>query len=38
MKKVFFDLETTGVKHWRNGVHQLAGVIVYYDVTNQEMK
>lgn len=26
-KKVFFDLETTGVKHWRNGIHQLAGVI-----------
>lgn len=27
VKKVFFDLETTGVKHWRNGIHQLAGVI-----------
>lgn len=27
MKKVFFDLETTGVMHWKNGIHQIAGLI-----------
>lgn len=26
-KLLFFDLETTGVKHWRNGVHQISGCI-----------
>lgn len=24
MKKLFFDLETTGLTHWRHGIHQLA--------------
>jgi len=42
MKKVFFDLETTGVKHWRNGVHQLAGVIeidgIVTDTFNYKVK
>lgn len=29
MEKLFvFDIETTGVKHWRNGVHQISGMIV----------
>lgn len=27
MKKLFFDIETTGVKHWENGIHQLSGII-----------
>lgn len=26
-KILFFDLETTGVKHWQNGIHQIAGMI-----------
>jgi DNA polymerase III subunit epsilon len=29
MEKLFFyDLETTGVQYWRNGIHQIAGAIV----------
>ncbi|MDH6534460.1 3'-5' exonuclease [Parabacteroides sp. 52] len=28
MKLLFFDLETTGVKYWRNGIHQISGEIV----------
>lgn len=28
MKIFFYDLETTGVKHWRNGIHQISGGIV----------
>lgn len=28
MKLFFFDLETTGVKFWRNGIHQISGEIV----------
>lgn len=27
MKLFFFDLETTGVMHWRNGIHQISGCI-----------
>ena len=28
MSKLFFlDLETTGTKHWKNGIHQIAGAI-----------
>jgi DNA polymerase III subunit epsilon len=27
MKILFFDLETTGVKFWRNGIHQMSGII-----------
>ena len=26
-KKFHFDLETTGVRYWKNGIHQLAGMI-----------
>lgn len=26
-KILFFDLETTGVQVWRNGIHQIAGII-----------
>lgn len=28
MKLFVFDLETTGVKYWKNGIHQIAGMIV----------
>lgn len=28
MKLLFFDLETTGTKYWRNGIHQISGEIV----------
>lgn len=28
MKILAFDLETTGVKHWKNGIHQIAGIII----------
>jgi len=27
MKLFYFYLETTGVLHWRNGIHQIAGII-----------
>ena len=27
-KLLFFDLETTGVKYWRNGIHQISGAVV----------
>ena len=30
VKKFFYDLETTGVDHRRNGIHQLAGCIEIY--------
>lgn len=26
-KLFFFDLETTGLKHWKNGIHQISGFI-----------
>lgn len=28
MKQIFYDLETTGTKYWRNGIHQLSGLVV----------
>ena len=27
MKIFYFDLETTGVKFWKNGIHQISGAI-----------
>lgn len=27
MKLFYFDLETTGVRHWKNGIHQISGAI-----------
>lgn len=27
MKIFYFDLETTGVMHWKNGIHQISGAI-----------
>ena len=35
MKLLFFDLETTGIKYWRNGVHQISGEIVIVGVTKE---
>ena len=35
MKLLFFDLETTGIKYWRNGVHQISGEIVIHGVTKE---
>lgn len=32
MKILFYDLETTGVKPWRNGIHQIAG---YLDIDGE---
>ena len=35
MKILFFDLETTGVKFWKNGIHQISGII---DIDGQEIE
>lgn len=35
MKLLFFDLETTGIKHWRNGIHQISGEIVIDGITKE---
>ena len=35
MKLLFFDLENTGIKYWRNGVHQISGEIVIDGVTKE---
>lgn len=35
MKLLFFDLETTGIKYWRNGIHQLSGEIVIDGVSKE---
>jgi DNA polymerase III subunit epsilon len=31
MKMFFYDIETTGVKFWRNGIHQISGKIIIDD-------
>ena len=37
MSKLFFyDLETTGTKYWRNGIHQISGLIVINGVEVEE--
>ena len=28
MKQLFYDLETTGVKPWKNSIHQIAAIVV----------
>jgi DNA polymerase-3 subunit epsilon len=35
MKLFFYDLETTGVRHWKNGIHQISGKIVIDGVTKE---
>ena len=32
IKLFFYDLETTGVKHWKNSIHQISGLI---DIDNE---
>ena len=27
-KLLFYDLETTGVKYWKNGIHQISGAVI----------
>ena len=37
MEKLFFyDLETTGVRHWKNGIHQISGAIVIGGVEKEK--
>lgn len=36
MSKLFFyDLETTGVRYWKNGIHQISGKIVIHGETKE---
>ena len=35
MKLLFFDLETTGIKYWRNGIHQISGEVVIDGVSQE---
>jgi DNA polymerase-3 subunit epsilon len=35
-KLFFYDLETTGTKYWRNGIHQISGIIVINGVEVEE--
>jgi len=35
MKLFFYDLETTGIKYWRNGIHQISGEIVIDGTTRE---
>lgn len=35
MKLLFFDLETTGTKYWRNGIHQISGEVVIDGVSKE---
>ncbi len=37
MAKLFlYDLETTGVKYWRNGIHQISGMVVIDGVEKEK--
>lgn len=36
MKIFYFDMETTGVMHWKNGVHQISGAIEVDGVLMEE--
>lgn len=36
MKLFYFDLETTGVKFWKNGIHQISGAIEIDGVIKEE--
>lgn len=45
MKLLYFDLETTGVKFWKNGIHQLSGAVEidgeikeYFNINMQPFK
>lgn len=35
-KLFFFDLETTGLKYWRNGIHQISGEITVDGETKEQ--
>lgn len=30
-KLLVYDVETTGTKHWKNGIHQISGMIIIGD-------
>ena len=36
MKLFLFDIETTGVKYWKNGIHQISGMIIIDDEIKEE--
>ena len=36
MKVFYFDLETTGVMYWKNGIHQISGAIEIEGVVKEE--
>lgn len=36
MKHLFYDLETTGVKYWKHGIHQISGIVVIDGIEKEE--
>lgn len=36
MKQLFFDLETTGTRFWKNGIHQFSGMVVIDGIVKEE--
>jgi DNA polymerase-3 subunit epsilon len=36
MKLFLFDIETTGVKYWKNGIYQISGMIIIDDEIKEE--
>lgn len=36
MKLFCFDLETTGLKFWRHGIHQISGCIIIDGIVKEE--